>query len=118
MRAGAERYAISVAGDEPHAIGPHGEPFAEQLRKARLVALAARQGTNDHLDDPFRVHRNLGAFLRRALCLDIGAEPDAASPTARLGLGALRREAEPRAALGGRRAASRAASPASRCARP
>ena len=54
-----------VAGDESHAVGPHAEPFVEQLRKARLVALAARQGADDHLVDTFRAHRNLGAFLRR-----------------------------------------------------
>ncbi|HEX9535449.1 MAG TPA: hypothetical protein VF924_08240, partial [Stellaceae bacterium] len=74
MRAGADRHAVGVAGDEPHAIGPHGEPFAEQLRKARLVALAARQGADHHLDVTLRAHRHLGAFLRRAaLRLDIGA---------------------------------------------
>src|SRR5438552_15691392 len=56
-----------VAGDESHAVGPHAEPFVEQLRKARLVALAARQGADDHLVDTFRAHRNLGAFLRRRL---------------------------------------------------
>ncbi len=96
MRAGADRDAVGVASDEPHAIGPHREPFAEHLRKACLVALAARQRADDHLDNAFRVHCNLGEFLRRtALQLDIGAEPDAAPPAARLGLGAARREPAP-----------------------
>ncbi len=96
MRAGADRDAFGVASDEPHAIGPHREPFAEQLRKARLVALAARQGADDHLDNAFRAHRNLGEFLRRAaLRLDIGAQPDAAPPAARPGLGAAPREPVP-----------------------
>ena len=82
MRAGAERYAISVASDELDGLRPHPEPLAQQLRKARLVALAARQGADDHLDDAFRAHRNLRAFLRRAaLRLDIGAESNAANPS-------------------------------------
>jgi hypothetical protein len=60
------------------------------------VALAARQGADDHLDNSFRAHRNFGAFLRRAaLRLDIGTEPDAAPPAARLGFGAARREPVP-----------------------
>ncbi len=96
MRAGADRHAVGIAGDEPHAIGPYREPFPEQLRKAGFVALAARQGADDHLDNTFRAHRNLGAFLRRAaLRLDISAHPDAAPPAARLGFGAPRREPVP-----------------------
>jgi hypothetical protein len=96
VRSGADRHAGGVAGDEAHAIGRHPEPFAEQLRKARLMALAARQSADDHLDNAFRVYRNLGTFLRRAaLRLDIGADPDAAPPATRLGLGAARREPVP-----------------------
>ena len=96
VRASPDLDAVGVAGDEPHAIGRHPEPFAEQLRKACLMALAARQSADDHLDNAFRVHRNLGAFLRRAaLRLDIGADPDAAPPAAHLGLGAARREPVP-----------------------
>ena len=42
MRAAADRHDIGVALDEPDAVHLDAEPFADALRKARFVALAAR----------------------------------------------------------------------------
>ena len=83
MRTGAESDPVGVAGDEPHAILRHAEPFADQLRKAGLVALAARHRADDDLDRAFGQYRYDDALLRRAaLRFDIAAEPDAAPPAA------------------------------------
>ena len=83
MRAGAVLHAIGVAGHQPNAIRRNAEPFAEQLGKARFVALAARQGADDHLYCAFRMHCDLGTFVRRAaLRFDIVTKPDAAPSAA------------------------------------
>ena len=47
MGAAAERHAVGVAGDDAHALDRHAEPFGDELREARLVALALRDDA-DH----------------------------------------------------------------------
>src|ERR1051325_5130597 len=89
MRAGAEGDPVGVALDQPHAIFRHPEPFANELREAGLVALAARHRSDNELNRALGLYGHDRLLLRRAaLRFDIAAEPDAAPPAARLGLSA------------------------------
>src|SRR5690242_20555440 len=83
MRAAADRNAIGVARHELHRIYRHAEPFGDQLRKARLVALPLGCRADDDFDRAadraFRLYGHLGLFARRAgRGVDIIGDPDAA----------------------------------------
>src|SRR5204862_2222957 len=92
MRAAADRDAIGVARHELHRVDRHPEPFGDQLRKARLVALPLGCRADDDLDGAadaaLRLHRHFGLLARRAGGgVDIVRDPDAAIfavPTRRL----------------------------------
>ena len=62
--AAADLDDVGVAGDEPHLVDRHAEPFVEQLREARLVALAVRDGADDDIDLAFRHARSISARSR------------------------------------------------------
>ena len=49
-RAAAGLHPIGVAGDEPDLLGIDAEPFADDLREARLVPLARRHRAEHQLD--------------------------------------------------------------------
>ncbi len=96
VRAAAERRLIGVAGDQTHLLVRDAEPLHEQLRKAGLVALAGRQGSQHDVDPPLGMHRDLRALARHAgVELDVVAETDAPVAAARSGFGAARLEARP-----------------------
>ena len=79
MRAAAGADAVGVVGDEIDALERHAEPFAEQLREAGLVALAAVHRAEHQLDAAFGAHRDLGALARRAAgAFDVIGDADAA----------------------------------------
>ena len=79
MRAAADRHDVGVALDQPDAVDLDAEPFADALRKAGLVALAARQRADGDVDAAFRMHMDLGVFARRAAGdFEIVRKPDAA----------------------------------------
>src|SRR5205823_14913534 len=92
MRAAADRDAIGVARHELHRVDRHAEPFGDQLRKARLVALPLGCRADDDLDGAadaaLRLHRHFGLLARRAGGgVDIVRDPNAAIfavPTRRL----------------------------------
>jgi hypothetical protein len=65
-RAAAGLHAVGVAGDQPDLLGLDPQPFADDLRKARLVALTRRHRPQHELDDAGRVDRDLSPLARRA----------------------------------------------------
>ncbi len=96
MRAAADRDPVGVAGDEAHAVERHAEPFGDQLRERRLVALALRHGADEDLDLALGQYRHLGLLARRAgRGVDIVGDADAAAFAARPRLGAPRRQTVP-----------------------
>ena len=66
MRAAADRHDVGVALDEPDAVDVDAEPFADALREAGLVALAAGQRADRDVDAALGQHVDLGIFARRA----------------------------------------------------
>ena len=79
MRAAADRDPVGVAGDEAHALDRHAEPFGDELREARLVALALRDDADDELDEAVGRHGDLGLLARHAGGdVDVIADADAA----------------------------------------
>ena len=48
------------------AFDRHAEPFGDQLREARLVALALRGDADDEFDDALRLDGDLGFLARHA----------------------------------------------------
>ena len=79
MRAAADRDAIGIAGDEAHGLDRHAEPFGDELREARLVALALRDDADDKLDEAVGRHRDFRFLARHAgRDVDVIADPDAA----------------------------------------
>src|SRR5438552_18935173 len=68
MRAATDRDAIGVARHELHRVDRHPEPFGDQLRKARLVALPLGCRADDDLDGAadaaLRLHGHFGLLAR------------------------------------------------------
>ena len=94
MRAAARLHAIGVVGDEIDAVEGHAEPFGQELREARLVALAAIHRAEHQFDPALGADRDLGALARRAAgAFDVIGDADAAQLAAPLRLGAARRKA-------------------------
>ena len=60
MRAAADRHDVGVALDQLDAVDIDAEPFADALREARLVALAAGQRADRDIDAALRLHVDLG----------------------------------------------------------
>src|SRR6516225_7738752 len=78
MRAAADRYAICIPGDEPNGVDRNAEPFVDELRKAGLVTLPVRDGSDDDLHDLVRQHRYFGALARCPSCgIDVVGDADA-----------------------------------------
>ena len=72
-----------VVGDIVDAVERHAEPFGDELREARLMALAGGHGAHHQLDPAFGKDGDLGALARRAAGdLDIIGDADAAQPAA------------------------------------
>ncbi len=91
MRAAADRDEVGIAGDEAHALDRHAEPFVDELREARLVALALRHDADDEIDKAVGRHRDLGLLARHAGGdIDVIGDADAAifAALARLACGA------------------------------
>src|SRR6202035_1680354 len=96
MGAAADGNAIGIAGDEAYAFDRHAEPFDDQLRKARLVALALRGDADDQFDEVFGRNGDLGFLARHAGGdIDVIADADAAALAAFLGFGAAALEVLP-----------------------
>ena len=53
MRAAADLHHVGVAENDVHALDRNMQQVGDHLRKARLVALAARLRADDHIDVPF-----------------------------------------------------------------
>ena len=65
---------------ERHRFGGDTQPFAEQLRKARFVALPGGKSANCHGDCVVGKDLHDRAFMRRAACrFDVAAGTGAAS---------------------------------------
>ncbi len=79
MRPAASRDRIRVTGDQTHALERDAEPFGDELREARLVALATRQRADHDVDEAVQRDRDLGALARNSAGqLDIVGDADAA----------------------------------------
>ena len=53
MRAAADPHHVGVAEDDLHALDRHAQQVGDDLREARLVALAARLRADDDVDASF-----------------------------------------------------------------
>ena len=66
MRAAARGNPRRIVGDVDDAVERHAEPFADKLRKTRLVALPRGHRAHDQLDLSFGQHGDFAAFARGA----------------------------------------------------
>ena len=64
MRAAADAHAVGVIGNVADLVMGHPKPFAQQLREACLMTLAAAHGADDHLYETLGIDPNLCAFAR------------------------------------------------------
>src|SRR5215813_10017258 len=64
-RAAASLHAVGIAGHQPDPLRLDPEPFGDDLREARLVALARRHRPQYQLDGARRIDRQLGPLARR-----------------------------------------------------
>src|SRR5215469_15428352 len=82
-RAAASLHAVGIAGDQPDPVGLGPEPFGDDLREARLVALTRRHRPQYQFDLARRIDRQLGALARRTgVELDRHCDTDAAAAAA------------------------------------
>ncbi len=90
-------FTMSVSsGDDPHFLERHAEPFVDQLREARLVALTVRHRADDDVDPAVALDGDFGAFARLpGGGVDIVGDGDAAVFAALARFGAARGEAVP-----------------------
>jgi hypothetical protein len=78
-----EPSAVGVAGHQPDLVGRNPEPFPDDPREARLVALPRRHRPQDDLHDVRGVDHDLGPPTRRAgVELDRSGGADAAAQAA------------------------------------
>src|SRR5215472_7670397 len=64
-RAAASLHAVGIVGHQPDPLRLDPEPFGDDLREARLVALARRHRPQYQLDGARRIDRQLGPLARR-----------------------------------------------------
>src|SRR5215471_12878660 len=96
MRPASHAEQVRIPGDKSYRFGSDAKPLADQLHKARLVALPSRQGTNCHCDGVLRRDLDGCALMRRAACrLNVTPNADAATQALRHRGGTARREAVP-----------------------
>src|SRR5439155_20200541 len=88
VRASADGRHVGVPGDQAHLVQLDAEPLGEELREARLVALAGRLRAHHDVDAALGPHGDLGALVRHAgVELEVVGQADAAVTTAPAGLG-------------------------------
>ena len=92
--AAAGRDQVGVALAQPDQLVRHAEPVSEDLRKRRLVALADGLRAGDQRYRAVGFEADIDVLVRRtAGALDVVGEAEAAQQSARLAVGAPRREA-------------------------
>ena len=100
MRAAADLHDVGVAGNDPHILERHAQPFVDQLSEARLVALSVRDRPDDDIDPAVGMHRDLGPLARLpGRGVDVIGDADATTLAALARLGAARGKALPVAEL-------------------
>ena len=73
-------YAVGIARYQTNSVGLDPKPFGDDLREARLVALARRHRPQYQLDAARRIDCQLGPLARRAgIELDRHGNADAAA---------------------------------------
>ena len=84
MRPTADRNAVGIVDDEANFLEGNLQPFAQQLRKARLVALPAAHRSDDQIDITIVGDGNLGTLARNAARhFDVVGDTAPAAKTAR-----------------------------------
>ena len=96
MRTSPRGDQVGIAGNQRHRFRGNAQPFAEQLHKARFVALPGRKSANCHGDGLVGQDLHDRLLMRRAACrFDVAAGADAAMQTLRPRGCAARLEAAP-----------------------
>src|SRR5262245_60668229 len=79
MRPSPRCHEVRISGHQRHRFGGNAEPFAHQLHKARLVALAGRKRANRHGHGLVKQDLERGSLVGRTACrLDVAPDADAA----------------------------------------
>src|SRR5215813_11794264 len=96
MRPASHADQVGISGDKSYRFWSDAEPFADQLHKARLMALPGRQGTDDHCDGVLRRDHNGCTLVRcAARRLDVAPDTNAATQALRHRAGTARLKAAP-----------------------